>query len=111
MWCRSHRSEIDTPSTRCSLTMATFCWGEKCLRSREFDPFLAASMESSFASRYANARDGKFQFRLRQDTLGSALCFVHCIDSFLDRLASVKLAARDEKVRAGKSATSNNNEA
>jgi hypothetical protein len=26
-------------------------------------------MESSFASRYANARDGKFQFRLRQDTL------------------------------------------
>jgi hypothetical protein len=24
-------------------------------------------MDSSFASRYANAREGKFQFRLRQD--------------------------------------------
>jgi hypothetical protein len=26
-------------------------------------------MKSSFASRYANAREGKFQFRLRQDTI------------------------------------------
>src|SRR3972149_796088 len=67
MWCRSQRSEIGTPSTRCSLTMATFCWGEKCLRSREFDPFWARSMKSSFAWRYTNAREGKFQFRLRQD--------------------------------------------
>ena len=44
-----------------------FLCGLKCLRSREFDPFLAGSMESSFASRYANARERKFQFRLRQD--------------------------------------------
>ena len=68
MWCRSHRSEIGTPSTRCALTIATFCCGVKCLRSREFDPFWARSMKSSFAWRYANARKGKFQFRLRQDS-------------------------------------------
>ncbi len=41
--------------------------GEKFLRFREFDPFCAEFMESSFASRYANARERKFLFRLRQD--------------------------------------------
>jgi hypothetical protein len=29
-------------------------------------------MQSSFASRYANAREGKFQFRLRQDSISKA---------------------------------------
>jgi len=31
------------------------------------DPFWARSMKSSFAWRYANACEGEFQFRLRQD--------------------------------------------
>jgi hypothetical protein len=37
------------------------------------DPFWARSMKSSFAWRYANACEGEFQFRLRQDTLEGAV--------------------------------------
>jgi len=32
-------------------------------------------MESSFAWRYANAREGKFQFRLRQDTTKAEILY------------------------------------
>lgn len=36
--------------------------------NERIDPFLSALMESSFAWRYANAREGKFRCRLRQDS-------------------------------------------
>ena len=49
------------------LASATFSAGENCRRVRFFDPFFDSFMESSSATGYANAREGKLQIRLRQD--------------------------------------------
>jgi hypothetical protein len=75
--------------------MATFCCGEKCRRSRDFDPFWAASRESSFAWRYANDREGKFQFRLRQDSLSID---EFCVDEGVSRSTFYRWV---ERLKAG----------
>jgi hypothetical protein len=51
------------------LTIAAFWAAEKWRRSRRDEPFSWGFMGFSFAGRYANVREEKLQFRLRQDTL------------------------------------------
>lgn len=77
--CRSQRSEIGTLSTRCVLTIAAIWAAEKWRRSRRNVPLSCVVMESSCVGRYANDREGKLRFRLRQDMVKADRISARCI--------------------------------